>query len=47
MMAERTGMDDTLDFLKLVKENLTHDCKPWLAYDMHRSHQSRIVQDYA
>ena len=46
MMAERTGMDDTLDFLKLVKENLTHDCKPWLAYDMHRSHQSRIVQDY-
>ena len=33
MMAERTGKDDTLDFLKMVKANLTHNCKPWLAYD--------------
>ena len=34
MMANRTGGDETLDFLRMVKTNLREGCcRPWLVYD--------------
>ena len=37
-MAPKTSKEDTLEFLQMVKANLTHNCKPWLVYDQHQSH---------
>ena len=41
MMAPRTSKEETLEFLQMLRPNLTHECKPWLAYDQHRSHQAK------
>ena len=46
MMAEKTGGDDTLEFLQMVKANVPEGQKPWLVYDQHRSHKARAVKDY-
>ena len=46
MMANRTGGDETLDFLRMVKTNLHEGCRPWLLFDQHRSHRARPVQDF-
>ena len=45
-MSPRTSKEETLEFLQLVRQHLSRDCKPWLLYDQHYAHRSRPVQAY-
>ena len=32
-MSPRTSQEETLEFLKLVRQNFAQECRPWLVYD--------------
>ena len=46
MTAASTNKEDTLVFMKRIVKHLTIRSKPFLVYDRHSAHRSKLVRDY-